>query len=156
MNISLASLHAFSLAYAESDLFGKWVILSLVGLSMISWIVLLHKVWMIRSVGKVSKQFKAATSRLSTPLLTWDIAALPQPRHSILPHPFAAIYRSTREKAVEILSKNRQHASNKNDPVFLTQADLDLLQAHVTAAISEQNQILEKNLFIFYTSSTSA
>jgi biopolymer transport protein TolQ len=158
MNLLLASANAFTLAYTQSDFFGKIVILSLTTLSIISWIVLVHKIWTMREVSKLSKLFQEAIHQNKHPLLTLDNSIFPQRKNSFIPHPFQSIYYSTKEKAIEILNKNRDYISETmgKAPAYLTSTDLEILESHVTATISSQNKILEKNLFILSTIITLA
>lgn len=157
MNI-LASMNAFTVAYSQSDFFGKIIILSLVGLSMLCWVVLIHKIWVVKQVNRLSTSFKTAIEQNKDPLLTIDLMQLPQPTSNFVPHPFALIYDSVKQKTIETLNKNRyfiSQTSGKNT-VYLTPSDLESLEAHVTSTISTQNKILEKNLFILSTIVTLA
>lgn len=155
----LASMNAFTQAYSQSDFFGKLIILGLVALSMICWIVLLHKVWIIRQVGRLSKLFQASLEAQKATLLTLEPAQLPLPKSNTVPHPFGQIFFSTKGKTLEILNKNRYFLSQTSGPkstVYLTPTDLEVLEAHVAATISSQNKELEKNLFILPTIVTLA
>jgi biopolymer transport protein TolQ len=152
--LMLASMNAFVVAYSQSDFFGKLIILSLVALSMICWIVLLHKIWTLRQVRRLSESFQAALNQQKSSLLTVDLGQLPLPQNEANPHPFGQIFQSVKGKTIEILNKNRYFISQTAGPkagVYLTPADLELLESHVTATISSQNKILEKHLFILST-----
>jgi biopolymer transport protein TolQ len=154
----LASMNAFVIAYTESDFFGKLIILSLVALSMLCWIVLLHKMWTLRQVKRLSETFQEAVREQKTSLLTLDMGQLPMAKSMAVPHPFGEIFQSVRGKTVDMLNKNRyfiaQQAGSQagsKTTVYLTTADLDLLESHVVATISAQNKKLEKHLFILST-----
>lgn len=151
-------MNAFVIAYTQSDFFGKLIILALIALSMICWIVLLHKTWIIRQVNQLSADFQKAVAESKNPLLSLDMSQLPKPRSSAVPHPFALIYNSVKQKTVEVLNKNHYFISQTNSkaPVYLSPADLELLELHVTATISAQNKTLEKNLFVLSTIVTLA
>lgn len=147
------TMNAFVISYAQSDFFGKLIILSLIALSMICWIVLLHKIWTIRQVSKLSYAFQSAIDQQKTSLLTLDSSRLPFPKNGAVPNPFGQIFFSTQGKTVEILNKNHYFAKTS---AYLTPADLDMIEAHVIATISSQNKVLEKNLFILPTIVTLA
>ena len=153
------SLNAFVIAYTQSDFFGKLIILGLIVLSMICWIVLLYKTWIIRQVHQLSAAFQKAVADSKNPMLTLDLTQLPQARSPSIPHPFADIYHSVKQKTVEVLNKNHyfvsQHSGGKGS-VYLSPSDLELLESHVTATISAQNKTLEKNLYILSTIVTLA
>jgi len=152
-------MNAFVIAYTQSDFFGKLIILALIALSVICWIVLLHKTWIIRQVNQSSAAFQKAVAESNNPLLSLDISQLPKPRSSSVPHPFALIYSAVKKKTLELLNKNHyfiSQTSNAKAPVYLSPADLELLESHVTATISAQNKTLEKNLFVLSTIVTLA
>ncbi|HUD00853.1 MAG TPA: MotA/TolQ/ExbB proton channel family protein [Rhabdochlamydiaceae bacterium] len=154
----VGSMNAFVIAYTQSDFFGKLIILALIALSMICWIVLLHKTYTIRQVNQLSTAFQKAVAESKNPVLTLDLAQLPQARTSSIPHPFADIYSSVKQKTIEVLNKNHYFISQTNvkAPVYLSPSDLELLESHVSATISTQNKTLEKNLFVLSTIVTLA
>jgi biopolymer transport protein TolQ len=147
-------MNAFVVSYAQSDFFGKLIILSLVALSMVCWVVLLHKIWTLKQVRRLSASFQEAVHQKRNTLLTVDIVELPASKSGIVPHPFGQIFQSVKDKTLDILNKNRYFISQTAGPkasVYLTPADLEILESHVTATISAQNKALEKNLFILST-----
>lgn len=153
------SLDAFVISYTQSDFFGKIIILGLIALSMICWIVLLHKTWIIRQVQKLSVSFQKAVTESKNPVLALDLTQLPQARSSSTPHPFADIYSSVKQKTIEVLNKNHYFISQNSGgkaPVYLSPSDLELLESHVYATISSQNKTLEKNLYVLSTIATLA
>lgn len=154
MYFPLAASNVFLTAYSQSDFFGKLIFLGLFFLSLICWIVLVHKAWMTRNVKKVSVAFQAAIDQNRSPIFSLDLGHLPQPAKRSLPHPFAQIFTDLRSKAVEILNKNRFFASkdgNNSPAVHLSSQDLELIESHTLTTISAQGKILERNLFILST-----
>lgn len=159
MHVSFASLNAFIISYSQSDFFGKVIILGLIGLSVICWIVLLHKLWMIRKVRKISQAFQNALELNKEALLTVDLSVFPKPKSAAIPHPYAKIFHALKQKTMEILNKNHYFLTQGGQtkaPVYLTASDLELVEAHVMTTISAQNKELEKNLFILSTIVTLA
>lgn len=150
--LMLGSMTAFVTSYSQSDFFGKMIILSLVGLSVLCWIVLIHKVWMIRKVRGISIAFQQAFAQNKDSILNLNIDAYPKPKHAATPHPFAQILQSLKHKSVEVLNKNHHFKGN----VYLTPTDLEFLESHVISTISEQTKILEKNIYILSTIVTLA
>ncbi len=147
----LALTNVFVVSYAQSDFFGKLIILSLVAISMICWIVLLHKIWMLRQVKKLSESFLTAIEQQKNSLLSFDI---PSPDLESTFNPFGQIFLSIKGKTIDLLNKNRYFISQTQPGkanVYLTLADLELLESHVSTTISSQNKALEKNLFILPT-----
>lgn len=155
----LGSLNAFVISYTQSDFFGKLIILGLIAISLICWLVLLYKTWIMRQVHQLSTAFQNAVTESKTPVLTLDLSQLPQARSLTIPHPFADIYSSVKQKTVEVLNKNHYFISQNvgaKAPVYLSPTDLELLESHVTATISAQNKKLEKNLYVLSTIVTLA
>lgn len=155
----MLSVNPFLVAYTQSDFFGKLIILGLIALSMICWVVLLHKIWTLRNVSRLSEAFQTAVDGQKASLLSLDLAQLPLPKNKAIPHPFGQIFQSLKGKTIETLNKNRYFLAQSATPkgaVYLTPADLELLESHVTATISSQNKALEKNLFILSTIVTLA
>lgn len=159
MYVSFASLNAFVISYSQSDFFGKVIILGLIGLSVLCWIVLLHKLWIISKVRKFSQAFQKALELNKEALLTVDLSVFPKPKSDGIPHPYAKIFHALKQKTMEILNKNhyflRQGGQSKG-AVYLTKSDLELVEAHVMTTISLQNKELEKNLFVLSTIVTLA
>ncbi len=155
----LGSLNAFVISYTQSDFFGKLIILGLIAISMICWLVLLYKTWIMRQVHQLSTSFQKAVAESKNPVLTLDLAQLPQARSPTVPHPFADIYSSVKQKTIEVLNKNHYFISQNvgaKAPVYLSPTDLELLESHVLATISVQNKNLEKNLYVLSTIVTLA
>ncbi len=159
MSPLLGSLNAFVISYTQSDFFGKLIILGLIAISMICWLVLLYKTWIMRQVHQLSTAFQKAVTECKNPVLTLDLSQLPQARSPTIPHPFADIYSSVKQKTIEVLNKNHYFISQNagaKAPVYLSPTDLDLLESHVLATISVQNKKLEKNLYVLSTIVTLA
>jgi biopolymer transport protein TolQ len=150
-------MNTFIIAFTQSDIFGKLIMLALIALSMVCWVLLLHKAWVMRQVVRVSADFQQAIGRSRGGLLNLESANLPAPRTGSVPHPFGSIYGSLKEKTMEVLNKNHYFLSQTpGTKVHLTPADLELLEAHVGATISAQSKMLEKNLYILSTIVTLA
>ena len=150
----IASLTAFFSAYGQSDLFGKLIIISLVGLSVICWIVLVYKIWVLQKVKQISESFKQALAKNNQSILDTDLVRFSRPQQPSIPHPFLSISHSLREKAVEILNKNHYFLSQggkEKAPVYLTASDLELLEYHAAATIASEHKTLESNIFILST-----
>ena len=157
MNIylPLANMGAFVTAYAQSDLIGKIIILGLISLSILCWVVLIQKIWMTRNVEQISKAFHKAYMLNKERLLHLELEELPKPKNRMIPHPFGEIFRELKTKTVEILNKNiyfsSQTGNKDKGQVYLSPADLEIVEIHVLTTISAQTKKLEKNLFILST-----
>jgi biopolymer transport protein TolQ len=159
-NASLATMGAFATAYAQSDFFGKIIILGLVGLSVICWIVLIYKIWITRQVGHLSQNFQTLCTQHQENLLHLELDRFPKSSYRHVPHPFRQIFTELKTKTVEMLNKNLFFASHQgtkeNAQVYLSSTDLNILESHVLTTISTQKKILENNLFILSTIVTLA
>lgn len=153
-------MNAFVTAYAQSDVLGKLIILSLISLSIICWVVLIQKVWMTRQVEQTSRAFHKAYVLNKDRLLHLEIDKLPKPKSRSVPHPYAEIFSELKAKTVEILNKNlffsKEQSSESQGQIYLSQSDLEIVESHVLTTISAQIKRLEKNLFILSTIITLA
>ncbi len=159
MQTHLASIDTFVSAYAQSDFFGKLIILSLIALSLICWLVLIQKVSQMRQTDRLSTLFQRALQAHRAQFLQLEIDSLPQAKQAGAPHPFRSIFYELRTKTVEILNKNLyfsgQEAQEKKN-AFLSSKDLEIIEGHVLTAISTENKRMEKNLYILSTIVTLA
>lgn len=158
MPISLATIATFSSAYAQSDFFGKLIILSLVILSLLCWIVLIQKLWQTRKSQQIANAFEQALKPHLQEILQVKIQAMPKPSNPYIPHPFGFIFHNFQEKTMEILNKNLYFAQHhqQSEEVFLSSKDIDIIESHVLTTISSQTKSLEKNLFLLSTITTLA
>jgi biopolymer transport protein TolQ len=160
MTINLLASNVFLSAYSQSDFFGKLIFLGLFLLSVICWIVLLQKAWVTRHVRRISAAFQMAVEQTKRPIFSLDVSDLPKPHLRSLPHPFAQIFATLKQKALELLNKNHYFATNKgadeSAPVYLSPKDLELLETHVMTTISSQTKILERHLYVLSTIVTLA
>ena len=151
----LANMGAFVTAYAQSDLLGKLIILGLISLSIISWVVLIQKTRTWRQVAQVSQGFQKAFQLNKQRLLHLELSELPKPKNSTVPHPYAEIFRDLKSKTVEILNKNlyfiTETTGKQPSQVYLSLADLEVVESFVLTTVSSQVKKLEKNLFILST-----
>ncbi|MBP9841601.1 MAG: MotA/TolQ/ExbB proton channel family protein [Simkaniaceae bacterium] len=145
--------HTFINAYFQADPFGKGIFLALFLLSLISWFFILHKIWIFREVKKYSSLFQTLVDKHRESLLNLSGDHLPKIVHRDIPHPYAHIYLTLKNKTVEILSKNNRHADAVN---YLSHNDVELINSHLHSTIIRQKENLEKNLFILSTTITLA
>lgn len=150
-NVLLATNPFFD-AYIQSDFLGKLIFILLVALSIISWVILIHKVWMTYLAKKNSAHFyESFQLQKSNPLgIDTEIAA----KNRIL-NPFLDVYLVLRKHTVDILNKNRRFGRDDKgqEPTtsFLSPSDVDFVDSHLQSAVATQTKNLEKNLFILST-----
>lgn len=142
----LASGNPFITAYVESDFFGKGIFWGLFLLSAASWTILAHKAWIYYEMRRLSKDFAALFSEKDPLGLQFSP---PKGKFLEVPHPFFEIYKSLKQKTLQIISRN--HFYIPNAETNLSEADLGLIESQVHTALATQNKILEKNLFILST-----
>lgn len=122
------------------------IFIGLYTLSAICWIVLIYKIRETRRIKKVAASFQAACEKNKERLLHLEIKD---------DHPFANIYRSIKEKTLEVLGKNHFFAHDKNQ-VYLSREDLELVESYVLTEISAESKELKKNMFVLSTIVTLA
>ena len=153
IGVMIIAQHTFINAYFQADPFGKGIFLALFFLSLISWFFILHKIWIFREVKKCSALFQILIDKHRESILNFSSEQLPKIAYKDIPHPYAHIYLTLKNKTVEILSKNNRHADAIN---YLSHNDVDLINAHLNSTIIRQKENLEKNLFILSTTITLA
>lgn len=144
--VLFAAGNPFVHAFSQSDLFGKCIFISLFFLSCISWAVLLHKIWLIQKVKKISSDFISYISekdplslQFSRPVKTGLID---------IPHPFFSIYKAYKTKALAIISRNHFFLSKHT---HFSDSDVDLLFSEIHVTIAKQLKKLEQHLFVLST-----
>lgn len=152
-NFLLASNPFFD-AYIHSDFLGKMIFIGLIALSIISWVILIHKVWLTTRARKFSTQFHESFQlQRMNPL---SLECEPATRKK-MPNPFKDLYLVLKKHTLEILNKNRRFGKNAGDhaqeatPSYLSPTDIDFVEAHLMTTVATQTKHLEKNLFILST-----
>lgn len=152
LNIIAAS-NPFIDAYIHSDFLGKLIFIGLIALSICSWIIMVHKIWLTRNARKNAAQFYTLfQQQKANPLsVEWD-TSLRQKR----PNPFLDLYNILKKYTVEILNKNKrfgqgQLISHDNTPSYLSPTDIDFIDTHLMSAAAAHVSHLEKNLFVLST-----
>lgn len=141
-------------AYIESDFLGKLIFIGLFLLSVISWVILLHKTWQTYQARKQSIQFYQIFQLQRQNPLSLDHDSLANSNYS---NPFKDLYGVLKRHTVEILNKNRLFSHRGNESAkkqgisYLSPSDIDFVQAHLATNIAHQTKNLEKNLFILAT-----
>ena len=136
-------------AYYHSDLLGKLIFIGLVSLSVISWIILIHKLIVFQEAKKNSRQFwEAFQIQRGNPL---GLETLKKKS------PFEELYLLLKKYTLEILNKNAKFGQNTPEKRgSLSGSDLDFVQAQLLTGVTHQTKSLEKNLFILSTIVTLA
>ena len=144
-NFIIAS-NPFFEAYIQSDIIGKLIFIGLIILSITSWAILLHKLWLTYQAKKNSLLFERNFSAQKK---------APLQMHSDLQknglNPFYTLYEVLKKNTLELLNKNRHFANEQEATSYLSPADIDFVRNHLASTIAIQTQRLEKNLFILAT-----
>ena len=143
-----AAGNPFISAYLQSDWIGKGIFWSLFLVSALCWTVLIHKIWIYATV-RLPSEFSSLFSEKEPLGLQFTRPA--KGRLLEIPHPFFEIYKSLKQKTLQIINRNHFFAPAPEAPIFLSEADLGLIEAQICTAIASQSKILEKNLFVLST-----
>lgn len=146
----------FITAYAQSDAFGKSIILGLIFLSILCWVLLIYKIWLTYHVQGASQVFFQIYHKNKDSLLQLEMKDFPQPKYRRIPHPFREIFSSLKNKTLEVLNKNLHFSQQGQRQVHLSPTDLEMIESCALITISSQTKDLEKNLFILSTIVTLA
>lgn len=133
----------FLSAFVNSDSLGKGIFIALILLSIISWVIILYKVWEAKNAELYSKKFYETfqTHKYSPLNIDYD---------SKKSSPFYSLYAVMKKYTLEILNKNRRF-SQDSQISYLSKADLAFIENHVFSEASQQIKALEKNLFFLST-----
>ena len=130
-------------AYFQADLFGKLIFWSLFFLSITSWIILIHKIWLSKKINALNSNFLKLIQSNTENLLSINT-------NSQFSFPYYNIFKILKEKTLEILNKNRYFINEKQN-VYISLADVELIDSHLDSEIIKQIKSLERNLFILPT-----
>lgn len=149
----LIAANPFLDAYVQSDLLGKLIFIGLVLLSIISWVILIHKVWITQRARKNSIQFHEAFQLQRANPLGLDCESVLKKQS---PNPFLDLYVVLKKHTMDLLNKNRffgKSASEggKAEVPYLSPSDIDFVDSHLMTTVAYQTKNLEKNLFILAT-----
>lgn len=127
-------------AYSSSDFFGKIIFLTLLLLSITTWIIVIQKYFLQRNAKHLGQTFQSAFQKKRLNPLALEAKGL---------HPYATLYHTLKQHTLELLGKNKAVSDAKH--VTLSASDIDLIEAHLMSAISTQTKKMERNLFILST-----
>lgn len=146
VNMIIIGSNPFFDAYTQSDMLGKFIFIALYTLSICSWIVLLHKVWLTHQAKKAALRFQEAFQLQKLNPLSLDCDTLNK-KKSI--NPFLDLYKVLKKQSLDLLAKNRHFGQNAQTSLSLS--DIDFVASHLSTTIADQVKNLEKNLYILST-----
>lgn len=146
VNPNFLAANPFIDAYVHSDFLGKVIFLSLIGLSVACWVILLYKWHTTFYARKNSAHFQKVFDVQKSNPLALDAAASSQP------NPFLDLYVVLKKHTIDILNKNRRFGAIAGEgSSYLSSADLDVVESHLCITVASQTKKLEKNLFMLAT-----
>lgn len=153
MDPFIASTALFD-AYGGADFFGKLIFISLFVLSIVSWALLIYKVWLVHKVKSMSDSFHGMCSYDGETFFSLD--QMPVAQHKEVPNAFFEIYKTLKKHTLDILKKNQTYLqgsseSKGEEQAYLCSADIEYVDAQLQTVVSKQRNILEKYLFILST-----
>lgn len=155
LNLNLLGSNPFLNAYFESDLFGKFIFISLFSLSICSWIIIFYKGWITHLAKKQSQNiYKAFENQRMNPLHLECDRFLQNKQIN----PFFDLYLVLKKHTLEILKKNRRFGmrqdgeeSDVSHVSYMSPSDIDFVYSHLMSTVANQTKSLEKHLFILST-----
>ncbi|MEC7840527.1 MAG: MotA/TolQ/ExbB proton channel family protein [Chlamydiota bacterium] len=158
VKVNLIAVNPFFDAFSHSDMLGRLIFLGLIAISIITWVIVLHKAWLTYISRKNSLQFEGFLSGNKGNILAIDHSHL----HDSALNPFSQLYHVLKKHTVDLLNKNRRFGEKQqlqNEEViasYLSPSDIDIVESHLMTTIASQTKLLEKNLFILSTIVTLA
>lgn len=141
-------------AYMESDFLGRLIFMGLFLLSVISWVILIHKVWQTYHARKQAIQFYEIFQLQKQNLLSLEGDFTGKIQKS---NPFHELYAVLKRHTIDILNKNRRFSQKNSETAqnqgisYLSPSDIDFVEAHLATNVAHQTKNLEKNLYILAT-----
>lgn len=133
-------------SYIHSDFLGKLIFMGLITLSILSWGLIFYKTWQTLQAKKASSSFKKIFDKQKN---IFALEADPFPKN-----PFKELYSSLKKVTLELLNKNRHFI--KSEIAYLSQGDVEFVEASLVTAVSKESKSLEKNLYLLSTVVTLA
>ncbi len=151
--VYFAQINPFFSSYSQSDGFGKAIFWGLFFLSLLSWTVMIYKIWLMSKVKKLCREFEKNFEAKKEDPLQVPIDPLKMSPFLAIVNPYQEIYRNLKQKTLEVLNKNRFFSSTTNEgqkkiSVYLSREDIDLIESHLTTSISQSSKWLEKHIFV--------
>lgn len=154
VNTIILASNPFFEAYTQSDILGKIIFLALYALSICSWFVLLHKIWLTHQAKKYAGRFHEVFHMQKSNPLGLDCENINKKRIN----PFFDLYRVLKKHSLEVLAKNRHFSKLQesdhppNSPSSsLSLSDVDFVASHLSTQVALEVKNLEKNLYILST-----
>lgn len=159
VNTIVLASNPFFEAYVQSDLLGKLIFIGLYALSICSWVVLIHKIWLTHQAKKAAFRFHEAFQLQKLNPLSLDCEGLNKRKQL---NPFLDLYRVLKKQSLDLLTKNRHFGLTQQTPeglskgnsgpvAFLSLSDIDFVASHLSIQVASQVKYLEKHLYILST-----
>lgn len=142
----LLAVNPFIDAYVNSDILGRIIFISLILLSVLTWIIVIYKGWIAQTAKIASKNFKKRVAEEESNILSIETEI--EEREAF--NPFKTLYLVFKSKTIEILEKNK-HFAVRNETPFLTPSDISIVESHLLSQIAQETKFLEKHLYLLAT-----
>jgi biopolymer transport protein TolQ len=141
-------------AYIHSDFLGKLIFISLLAVSIFSWIILLYKSWITWQARRRSSLFEEIFQ-----LHKVNPLAIECEKTGLSPNnnPFLSLYQVLKKHTLDILNKNRSFSQAVNpeslpaNSSYLSPSDIAYVESHLLSDIALQTRSLERNIYILAT-----
>lgn len=148
VNLLLLSASPFFDAFFHSDALGRVIFLSLIFLSILTWIIVIYKAWVTYGAKREAGIFKKNLHSYKGNILALE--SLEGENH------YLNLYKVLKKQTVEILNKNKRFnegVKGQEERVrsYLSPSDIDIVESHLATMIMKQTKSLEKNLYVLAT-----
>ena len=166
VNIIILTSNPFIESFSQSDVLGKFIFLALYALSICSWAILIHKIWMTHQAKKNAFRFFEAFQLQKFNPLSLDCENINKQKAV---NPFLDLYQVLKKQSLEVLAKNRHF--NKQQPTedtangylqgvipphSLSLNDIDFIASHLSTQVAQQVKHLERHLYLLATTMSLA
>lgn len=134
-------INPFFHAYDQADWLGRAIFLGLIGLSILTWVLVIYKIRCTRQARLCAAAFYQQFQQGRGHPLSLPLAAGSSP--------FQTLYTTLKEYAVDLLKKNQHFSGDKeNGAVYLSPSDIDLIGSHLMTKVTAETQRLESHVYI--------
>ena len=150
VNKFILTSNPFFQAYSQSDLLGKLIFLALYFLSICSWCVLLHRLWLCYQAKKYSQRFHEIFQMQKHNPLGLEYENVTEKKEL---NPFFNLYKTLKKHSLEVLAKNRHFSQlqDSSSAASLSLSDIDFVASHLCSQVAYEVKNLERHLYILST-----
>ncbi len=135
---------------SSSEIFGNIIYAFLAALSVLSFVIILYKIWLTKVLDRLSDQVERSYKDHQHTILSIELKS--SDRQTGVVNPLLTIFNLIKINAINLLKKNKQLLNPQHPAAnFLSSTDIEQLGTQTEMYIFSQKKSLEKYLFVLST-----